>query len=379
MKTARLLPGSRIGILGGGQLGRMLAISARRMGFSTHIFTDVADSPAAQVADTVTVAKYDDEAALVAFARQVHVVTFEFENIPFATATRLEKEVLVRPSAHVLHTAQHRGREKAFLAENGFPVVPHASVRGVKDVDAALAVTGLPAVLKTAGFGYDGKGQSKVHSREQLADKVVSGGDWILEQWQEFDKEVSVLVARTVDGKMLDWGVVENRHRDHILDVSVVPADVEQETEIQAVAVAHAIAEKIGLVGLLCVEFFVGKDGNVRVNEMAPRPHNSGHWTIEGALTSQFEQQIRAVTGGTLGSTLILAPTAMANVLGDVWSQGEPHWAEVLDDPFVKWHTYGKSEPRKGRKMGHLTSVGATPNQAVERVLGARTRLQSRG
>ncbi|MBY0371780.1 5-(carboxyamino)imidazole ribonucleotide synthase [bacterium] len=374
MKT-RLLPGSRIGILGGGQLGRMLAMSARRMGYGVWIYTDVKDSPAAPLADSVTVAAYDDAEALAAFARQVHVVTFEFENIPFAAASQLEKQVLVRPSPKVLHIAQHRGREKAFLSENGFPIVPYAHVRGPKDVAAALEVTGLPAVLKTAGFGYDGKGQTKIQDRQALEDKVVGGGDWVLEQWQAFDKEVSVLVARNPQGEMADWGVVENRHKDHILDVSVVPPVVPKAVAQKAVQVARGIAVALDLVGLLCVEFFVGKDGCVRVNEMAPRPHNSGHWTIEGAVTSQFEQQIRAVIGAALGSTEILSPTAMANVLGDCWLNGEPRWSEVLDDPHVKWHSYGKTDPRKGRKMGHLTSVGATAEEAVGRVLAARQRL----
>lgn len=371
-----LLPGATIGILGSGQLGRMLAMAARRMGYRTHVFSPEKNSPAEAVCDRATVAPYTDAAALKAFAESVDVVTFEFENIPFETAQALEMAALVRPSPQILHTAQHRGREKTFLKENGFPVVPFAWVKSPREIRAAVEAVGLPAVLKTAGFGYDGKGQHKVASLAE-AESVVKANsqEWVLEQWQDFDKEVSVLVARGVDGKLTDWGVIENRHRHHILDISVVPADVSDATEREALKVARAIAQKLDLVGLLCIEFFVGKDGSVRVNEMAPRPHNSGHWTIEGAVTSQFEQQIRAVCGLELGATHIVAPTAMANVLGDIWNDGEPNWAAVLNDPYVKWHSYGKAEARPGRKMGHLTSLGVTPGQAVERVTQVRAKL----
>ncbi len=374
--TKNLLPGATIGILGSGQLGRMLAIAARRMGYRTHVFSPEKNSPAEAVCDAATVAAYSDAAALKAFAQGVDVVTFEFENIPFETAQALEAFALVRPSPQILHTAQHRGREKTFLQEAGFPVVPFRWVKTAGEIGRAVEAVGLPAVLKTAGFGYDGKGQHKVESRE-AAEAIVKANpqEWVLEQWQDFDKEVSVLVARGVDGKLTDWGVIENRHRHHILDVSVVPAEVSDATEREALKVARAIAQKLDLVGLLCIEFFVGKEGSVRVNEMAPRPHNSGHWTIEGSVTSQFEQQVRAVCGLELGATHIVAPSAMANVLGDIWRDGEPDWAAVLNDPYVKWHSYGKAQARPGRKMGHLTSLGVTPGQAVERVTQARDRL----
>jgi 5-(carboxyamino)imidazole ribonucleotide synthase len=371
-----LLPGSTIGILGSGQLGRMLAIAARRMGYRTHVYSPDANSPAEAVADATTIASYTDLVTLETFARSVDVVTFEFENIPFESASKLADWVTVRPEPAILHTAQHRAREKIFLKESGFPVVPFAMIRKAGDVAAALDAIGVPSVLKTAGFGYDGKGQHKITSREQVAPIVAaSAQEWVLEQWQEFDKEISVGIARSVDRKMADWGAVENRHRNHILDVSVVPAAISEETEREAVRLARAIAEKMHLVGLLFIEFFVGKDGSVRINEMAPRPHNSGHWTIEGAVTNQFEQQLRAVCGLPLGSPYIVAPTAMANVLGDVWTKGEPNWVAVLGDPFVKWHSYGKSEARPGRKMGHLTSLGSTAEEAVERVLKARQAL----
>ncbi len=371
-----LLPGATIGILGSGQLGRMLAIAARRMGYRTHVYSPDSNSPAQAVADATTIAAYTDLAMLETFARAVDVVTFEFENIPFESASRLTDWVAVRPDPSVLHTAQHRAREKTFLRDSGFPVVPFALIRSVAEVDAAVRAIGVPSVLKTAGFGYDGKGQHKITSAEQVA-AIVSASDqeWVLEQWQDFEKEISVGIARGVDRKMADWGAVENRHAHHILDVSVVPAAIAEETEREAVRLARAIAEKLGLVGLLWIEFFVAKDGSVRINEMAPRPHNSGHWTIEGAVTNQFEQQLRAVCGLPLGSPFIVAPTAMANVLGDVWAKGEPNWSAVLGDAFVKWHSYGKSDPRPGRKMGHLTSLGSTAEEAVSRVLHARQSL----
>jgi 5-(carboxyamino)imidazole ribonucleotide synthase len=371
-----LLPGSTIGILGSGQLGRMLALVARRMGYRTHVYSPDNHSPAQAVADFATVADYTDLAALEKFARSVDVVTFEFENIPFACASRLTEWVAVRPDPSILHTAQHRAREKTFLRDNGFPVVPFALIRTLADVEAAVKAVGVPSVLKTAGFGYDGKGQHKVANASEVSAIVgASDQEWVLEQWQDFDKEISVGIARGIDRKMADWGAVENRHANHILDVSVVPAGVGEETEREAVRLARAVAEKMGLVGLLWIEFFVGKDGSVRINEMAPRPHNSGHWTIEGAVTSQFEQQLRAVCGLSLGSPYIVAPTAMANILGDVWNKGEPNWAAVLGDPFVKWHGYGKSEARPGRKMGHLTSLGSSAEEAVQRVLHARQLL----
>jgi 5-(carboxyamino)imidazole ribonucleotide synthase len=250
-------------------------------------------------------------------------------------------------------------------------------IHGKADVEPALAAIGVPSVLKTAGFGYDGKGQHKITESHQVGAIVGSvEQEWVLEQWQDFEKEISVLVARGADGEMADWGAIENQHRSHILDVSFAPAAVTPTVAAEAVKIARAIARKMDLVGLLCIEFFVDKGGGVRVNETAPRPHNSGHWTIEGSVTSQFEQHIRAVCGLRLGSTEVLSPTAMANVLGDEWSAGEPDWAAALGDPFTKWHSYGKAEARPGRKMGHLTATGETCEKAIERVTTARTALR---
>lgn len=371
-----LLPGSTIGILGSGQLGRMLALAAQRMGYRTHVYSPEKNSPAEHVCDACTVASYTDAKALAAFAASVDVVTFEFENVPFESAAQLAQETLVRPRPEILHTAQHRGREKTFLQQAGIPVVPFAWIRKASEVEAAVKAVGLPGVLKTAGFGYDGKGQHKVATLEDVA-RVVSASnqEWVLERWQDFEKEASVLVARGTEGNMVDWGAIENAHANHILDVSHAPADVSARTAQELVATARTVAEKLDLVGLLCVEFFVAKDGSVCVNELAPRPHNSGHWTIEGSITSQFEQQVRAVCGLSLGSTEILAPSAMANVLGDVWANGEPDWQSALNAGPAKWHSYGKAEPRPGRKMGHFTAVAKTTAAAREAVIRARSLL----
>ncbi len=370
------LSGATVGIVGGGQLGRMLVIAAKRMGYRTHIYSPESGSPAEQVADATTVADYEDATALDRFVAQVDVVTFEFENIPFESLKRLENAKPVRPAPLILQIAQNREREKKYLQKNGFPVVPFAVIQGASTVAEALRQVGLPALLKTAGFGYDGKGQHKVTDITQ-AEKVVraSSQDWVLEKWHEFEKEVSVLVARGMDGHMAEWGVVENRHRHHILDVSFAPADVSPSTGEELIKIARAIAESLSLVGLLCVEFFIGPDGQLLVNEIAPRPHNSGHWTIEGAVTSQFEQQVRAVCGLPLGATDLKGPSAMVNVLGDVWAAGEPDWDELSKHTDVKWHSYGKREPLPGRKMGHLTALGKTTGQAVERALAARQSL----
>lgn len=374
--TTKFLPGATIGIVGSGQLGRMLALAAKQMGYRTHIYSTEGESPAEQVADTTTVATYEDANALDGFVSRVDVVTFEFENIPFKLLKRLEDAKPVRPAPSILYISQNREREKEYLQKKGFPFVPFAVIQSSSAVAGALELVGLPAVLKTAGFGYDGKGQHKITDVTQ-AEKIVQAASqrWVLEQWQDFEKEISVLVARGLDGKMADWGAIENRHQHHILDISFAPADVSPTVAEEAVNIARAIAESFSLIGLLCVEFFVGHGGRLRVNELAPRPHNSGHWTIEGAVTSQFEQQVRAVCGLPLGATELKGPTAMVNVLGGVWAAGEPDWKVLSQHPFVKWHSYGKKDPRSGRKMGHLTATGTTTGQAIERALAARQSL----
>lgn len=376
--TPPILPGATVGVLGSGQLGRMFAIAARRLGYRVHTLSPDQDSPTGQVADHEITAPYDDLAAVASFASDVRAVTFEFENVPSATVEALGDGVVVRPSGHVLHTTQHRVREKQFLVGAGIPVAPFAIVQTDGDLEVGLATVGLPAILKTASFGYDGKGQVRITSAAEApaAWATIGRQPAVLEGVVDFVCEVSVVVARGADGRSVDYGVIENAHQNHILDVSVWPARVSPATAAEAVRVARAACEALDVVGVLCVEMFVTRDGAVIVNELAPRPHNSGHLTIDAHVTCQFEQQLRAVCGLPLGSTAAHgAAAAMANLLGDVWDAGEPRWPAALAMPGVKLHLYGKSEPRPGRKMGHLTAVAATPDEAETVVRAARAAL----
>jgi 5-(carboxyamino)imidazole ribonucleotide synthase len=355
----------------------MFAISARRMGYRVHTLSPDVDTPTGQVSDVEINAAYDDLDAVRKFAAGVRVVTFEFENVPAATAAAAAERARVRPAGEVLHTTQNRLREKTFLSTHGIPVTPFRAVRSVNDLHSAAAELGLPAILKTADFGYDGKGQTnlKTIADGEAAVRQSPGTEWIYETYIDFDREVSVVAARGVDGAFSNWGVIQNAHHQHILDVSVAPADIPPGVQREAVEIARGILEQLDVVGVLCVEFFLTRGGKLLVNELAPRPHNSGHLTIDASLTSQFEQQLRAVCGLPLGDTRLLRPAAMANLLGDLWSNGEPDWAAALAIPQVKLHLYGKAEPRPGRKMGHLTAVGDTAGEAEERVRTARKRL----
>ncbi len=372
---AAILPGSTIGVLGSGQLGRMFTIAARRLGYRVHTFSPDEDSPTGQVADHEVTASYDDLAAVAAFARDVAAVTFEFENVPSRTVDTLGADTIVRPSGRVLHVAQHRVREKQFLAQVGIPVAPFAVVHDAADLQAGLTRLGVPAILKTASFGYDGKGQARIaHPGDATAAwEGIGCQPAVLEGVVDFACEVSVVVARGHDGALADYGAIENSHRNHILDVSVWPARIPEPTAAQAVAVARAACEALDVVGVLCVEMFVTAAGQVIVNELAPRPHNSGHLTIDAHVTCQFEQQLRAVCGLPLGSTTAHAPAAaMANLLGDAWDRGEPDWAAALAIPGVKLHLYGKAAPRPGRKMGHISATADTPDAAEALVRHAR-------
>jgi 5-(carboxyamino)imidazole ribonucleotide synthase len=378
--TPPILPGSTIGVLGSGQLGRMFAIAARRMGYRVHTFSPETDTPTGQVADVEVQASYEDLDAVREFTRCVDVVTFEFENIPVTTVDTVAEHVLVRPSGAVLHTSQHRLREKTFLARSGFPVTPFRSVSSLKELKAGVHDMGLPMVLKTAGFGYDGKGQAKITSlgEGEAALRALDGQEAIVEAFVDFEREVSVVAARGLDGSFAHYGVIENAHRHHILDVSIAPAGVSPKVAEEAVTMAQAILEALDVVGVLCVEFFLTRDGKLLVNELAPRPHNSGHLTFDACVTSQFEQQLRAVCGLPLGSTAQYRPAAMANLLGDLWQGGEPSWQVACAFPEVKLHLYGKLMPRPGRKMGHLTALAASPGAAAQLVCAARNGLQHR-
>ncbi len=370
------LPGSTVGVMGGGQLGRMFAIAARRMGYRVWTFSPDEDTPTGQLADREFASRYDDEAAVTEFARGVDVVTFEFENIPVQTVEWCARHCEVRPSGQVLHISQHRLREKEFLAKAGLPLPPFARVESEADLIEAVRRIGRPAVLKTAAFGYDGKGQRKIAADDDLAEvwKTFAGEIAVLEGFVDFELELSVLVARGVDGAIKTFPVSRNDHANHILDVTVVPFG-DPKVEAAARELACVVAEAIGLVGLLAVEMFLRWDGTLAINEIAPRPHNSGHWSFDACVTSQFEQQLRAVCGLPLGATDILRPAAMANLLGDLWQHGEPDWAAACAFPEVKVHLYGKAGARPGRKMGHLVAYGATPQEAEQRVRDARAAL----
>jgi len=372
-----ILPGARLGVLGSGQLGRMFAIAARRMGYRVEVFSPDRDSPTGQVADAEVVAPYDDLDAVTAFARRVDALTFEFENVPAATAAAAAEHTRVRPSGHVLHVTQQRAREKSFVAALGLPVTPFALVDDEVALGPALARVGCPAVLKSARFGYDGKGQVAIASLDAAvsAFRALGSQPCVLEQFVDFRLEVSVVAARGEDGSFAHYGVVENRHARHILDVTIAPANVSDAVRRSAVDITRAVLDGLDVVGVLCVEFFLDADDRLLINELAPRPHNSGHFTVDACVTSQFEQQVRATCGLPLGSTRQLAPAVMVNLLGDLWTAGEPDWAALCAFPQVKLHLYGKHEARPGRKMGHATAMAGTPEEALQAATQARTAL----
>ena len=372
-----ILPGATLGILGSGQLGRMLALTAKRMGYRVHVFSPGADTPAGGVADVERDAAYSDLDAVRAFAREADVVTLEFENIPVAALEAASGHAPVRPGIGALYTAQNRLREKAFLSQSGFPVAPFRAVRDADDLGATLRELGAPAVLKTAGFGYDGKGQATVRNVEEAQDafSALGGGEAVLEAFVPFGRELSVVAARGLDGDFAYYGVIENRHEKHILDVSIAPPDVPKKVADEAVEIARGVLGALDVVGVMCVEFFLQGEKLV-VNELAPRPHNSGHLTIEAFSTSQFENQLRAVCGLPLGSAKLLRPAAMANLLGELWDEGVPDWAGALALPELYLHLYGKGEARRGRKMGHLTALADDPETAARRVREARARVR---
>jgi 5-(carboxyamino)imidazole ribonucleotide synthase len=370
-----ILPGATIGILGGGQLARMLALAARPMGYRVAVLDPDANCPAAGVSDAVIATPYDDPDGLERLAAVSDVITLEFENVPSDALSRLEASVPVRPGRSVLEIARDRIREKQFLNDAGAQTAPWASI--VLDGDLEKAAVGFPAILKTATLGYDGKGQARVSSLEeaQLSWASMRHAPCVLEGLVGFDLEISVIVARSSTGEERAFAPFENQHKHGILDLTVWPARVPDGVSQQATRLALEIARKIGVIGLLAVEMFVTPDGRVLVNELAPRPHNSGHLTIEAAQTSQFAQAIRAVCGLPLGDTSPRS-AAMANLLGEAWQSGEPNWKAALSAG-ANLHLYGKREARAGRKMGHLTALASDPSAALERVRAARETLET--
>lgn len=371
-----ILPGATIGVLGSGQLGRMFTIAARRMGYRVHTFSPDEDTPTGQVADVEVTAEYADLDAVRKFASAVDVVTFEFENVPAETASAAESAAPVRPAGEILHITQHRLREKTWLSKHGFPVTTFEPVSSLEALQAALQRIPPPAILKSAGFGYDGKGQVRISRAEEAAHAWEQlRQDAVLERQIDFRLELSVVAARSHDGAFVHYGAVRNQHRNGILDVTVAPASISDREEREAVEIARAILDRLGVVGVLCVEFFLDHGGKLIVNELAPRPHNSGHFTIDACVTSQFEQQLRAVCGLPLGDVNMLRPAAMANLLGDLWSEREPNWEAALKVDDAKLHLYGKTEPRPGRKMGHITAIASDTETAERRALAARDAL----
>ncbi|PWR22282.1 5-(carboxyamino)imidazole ribonucleotide synthase [Zavarzinia compransoris] len=370
---ALLPPGSTLGILGGGQLGRMIALAAANLGYRSHIYGPDADPPAGQVAAAATIAAYDDEAALAAFAAAVDAVTYEFENVPAATVEFLAARKPVRPGAKALAVAQDRVAEKTFANGRGAATAPFRAVDSRADLDAAVAALGLPAVLKTRRLGYDGKGQAMIRTAADLdaAFAAMKGQPAILEGFVDFTAEISVVAARGVAGDVAVFDPVENRHRHHILDVTIAPAPaLPAATALRAQTIAHDFLIALDYVGVLAIEFFVTADGALLVNEMAPRVHNSGHWTIEGAETSQFEQAARAALGLPLGCPLRRGRAVMLNLIGD---DAHAHGRLLLAEG-AHLHLYGKAEARPGRKMGHVTRVltdDAVPAEAAIAALRA--------
>ncbi len=381
---AKPLPtGSTVGILGGGQLGRMIAMEARRLGYRTCVLDPDPHSPAAQVADEHVRGAFGDMEAAQKLARRVRVATYEFENIPARTVEAVEAIVPVHPGSGVLRTAQHRIVEKQTLSRFGFPVPRFVPLRHRDDLDRAWRELSPPLVMKTATAGYDGKGQAVVHTRQEAASAfarlTAESPELIVEEFVDLAAEVSVICARSVDGDVACYPLAENRHTSGILDVTLVPARVPDEIARAARELAGGIVHRLSLVGLLAVEMFLTRDGRLLVNELAPRPHNSGHYTLDACATSQFEQLLRALCQLPLGATDLRAPVAMANLLGDLWPAGGPvDFSGALAVDGVRLHLYGKAEARAGRKMGHLCCLAPSVEQACAQVLAARTAVDRR-
>lgn len=377
--SAGLRPPASIGVVGGGQLGRMFVQAAQRMGFRAGVLCDEADSPAAQLAHWSVIGSPDELGPLRTFAEQAQAVTVEFENVSARGLRWLGQRLPVRPSWRAIWVSQNRLREKSFLARHGFPLAPWRPVRSEAELAAAVAGLGVPLILKTATSGYDGKGQVRVDVPPEaaVAWQALGRATCVAEGVVEFAAEVSVIVARGVDGQAVAYPVFLNRHSRHILDTTVAPAPIGPIASQEARTLALGVAQALGVVGLLTVELFLTADGSLMINELAPRPHNSGHLTIEGSTTSQFEQQVRALCGLPLGLTALVQPAAMANLLGDLWQDGEPNWdAALRGDEGVKLHLYGKDAPAAGRKMGHISVLDPDPVSALDRALAARERLK---
>lgn len=374
-----ILPPNMLGMLGGGQLGRFFVIAAHEMGYKVTVLDPDPHSPAGKIADVHLHAAYDDTAALDQMAKTCAAITTEFENVPASTLEYLAKSRPVHPAASAVAICQHRINEKNFLRDNGFPHAPYAQIASEADIPAADS--GLyPAILKVARFGYDGKGQARVASPEEAlaAFRGFKGELCVLEKRLTLDYEVSVVLARDAAGNVQSFPTAENEHRNGILDISIVPARGSAVVREQAQTLARGVAEKLGYVGTLGVEFFVCQ-GQLYINEMAPRPHNSGHYTIDACVTNQFEQQVRALCGLPLGNPRLHSPAVMVNLLGDIWRDGEPDWNNLFEQANLKLHLYGKPEARPGRKMGHYTVIADELDAALQEAMTARKDIRVEG
>jgi 5-(carboxyamino)imidazole ribonucleotide synthase len=371
-----IFPDAMLGMLGGGQLGRMFTLAAHSMGYRVTVLDPDPTSPAGTIADVHLRAAYQDRDALEQLADTCAAVTTEFENVPADSLRWLAAHCTVRPAADSVAVTQDRIREKRFLADNGFSVAPFAVVATVEDCDN-LDTALFPGILKRARFGYDGKGQARVKTKGAAREAFIALGaePCVLEKHIALALEVSVVAARGADGATRSFPIAENRHRNGILDVSVVPARISRDLADKAATQAQAVATALGYCGVLAVEFFVTSDGALLVNEIAPRPHNSGHYTIDACSTSQFEQQVRTLCGLPLGEPRLLSPAVMVNLLGDAWQHGEPAWNAVFGCPEAKLHLYGKHDARPGRKMGHYTVLAVDAESALEKALRIRAQL----
>jgi len=363
-----ILPYATLGVLGGGQLGRLFTVAARTMGYRVTVLDPDANSPAAELANEHICAAFDDLTALEKMGRACAAITTEFENVPEKSLHFLAQFCPVRPSARAVAIAQNRILEKTFLRDSGFETASFAAVNTLDDLGIALSTVGTPALLKTSQLGYDGKGQATINSLAEAIAAFERMGriPCVLERRLNLETEISVVVARGTDGKTIAYPAAENSHVGGILDLSAVPARVSNKLAQQASKGAQAVADKLDYCGVMTVEFFVVENERLLINEIAPRPHNSGHYTMDACLASQYDQQVRAMCGLPLGDTTLLAPVAMVNILGDNWRDGKaPAWDAVLSEPRAKLHLYGKRETRTGRKMGHFTCIGDSVQEAT--------------
>jgi 5-(carboxyamino)imidazole ribonucleotide synthase len=363
-----ILPDATLGVLGGGQLGRMFTVAARTMGYRVVVLDPDKNSPAAELSNKHICAAFDDRAALEKLGRVCAAITTEFENVDANSMEYLAQFCPVRPSAKAVAIAQNRILEKTFLRDNGFETAPFAAINSKEDIEPVLKKIGTPALLKISQFGYDGKGQATVNNLAEAitAFEQMGSKPCVLEQRLKLQTEISVIVARDIKGNTVAYPAAENTHVNGILDLSVVPAQVIEKLAQQATKDARTVADKLDYCGVMAVEFFVVENDRLLINEIAPRPHNSGHYTLDACLTSQFDQQVRAMCGLPLGDARLLSPVAMVNILGDSW-RGDipPPWDAVLDEPRAKLHLYGKREARTGRKMGHFTCIGNSVQEAT--------------